>query len=257
MSNETNNESSARSLLDRCVGLSQLLVNYDQLQRKTQIRNAYMDLASTLAKEVAKLQLQTGAYLLLLRNAHFDSEDTIVTVMDNDPVSRVRYALQNFRQAFTELKYEVRQSQEQEWTKLLEEMRSLTQNFKLYVEPAWEIYVKELRDCWFVDESLLEGQMYIDERRKLFEKYQIEKKYFEQSTSRTPNSQEELELVHLAHERLLALRKQMDLKIPAAVNDFLMASGRGRGAELVLLTPQVLTWLQNNDDVSRYRIKRG
>lgn len=257
MSNETNNESSARSLVERCAGLSQLLDNYDQLQRKTQIRNAYMDLASTLAKEADNLKLQAGAYLLLLRNTHFDGGDTIITAMDNDPVSSVRYALQNFREAFEQLKYEVRQSKEEEWAKLLAEMTTLTNTFKQYLEPAWEMYIKELRDSWFVNESLLEGQMHIDERKSLFNQYLMEKSRFEKATNRIPSSQQDLDLVHKLQERLLVLRGQMDLDIPPAVNEFLMASGRGKGALLHLLTSEVLTWLQDNDDVSRYHIKRG
>jgi hypothetical protein len=257
MSNETNNESSTRSLLDRCVGLSQLLENYDQLQRKTQIRNAYMNLASTLAKEAGNLKLQAGAYLLLLRNTHFDGGDTIIAAMDNDPVSSVRFALQNFREAFEELKYVVRQSEEQEWAKLLAEMTTLTKSFKQYLESAWEIYIKELRDSWFVNESLLEGQMHIDERKIVFDAYLTEKKRFEQATNRIPLLQQDLDLIHQHQERLLALRRKMDLKMPPAVNEFLMASGRGKGALLHLLTSEVLTWLQDNDDVSRYRIKRG
>lgn len=256
MSSQTSDGVGALTLLERCKNLNQLLDNYGQLQRKTQIRNDYMFLSKTLAEEAGKLQLHAGAYLLLLRNVHFDGGDMIVAPMAGDPVGSTRFALQNFREAFNELKFEVRQSQEQEWTKLLAEMDTLTKNFKQHIAPAWEIYVKDLCDCWYVEASLLDSQMHINERKRLFESYQADQERFDKVTKRIPRSQEELDEIHQLHKRLLDSRSQMDLNVPPAVNEFLMASGRGYGAPLDLLTPEVLDWLANNDDVSRYSIKR-
>lgn len=257
MNHQVNDASSGGTLLERCDKLNQLLESYGQLQRKTQIRNDYMFLTKHLAEAVGKLQLQSGAYLLLLDNKNFDGTDTIIAAMQDDPVAKVSFALQTFRQAFTEHKNNVRNSEGQEWAKLHAEMESLTERFKQHVNPAWEIYVKELSDCWRVEESLLTSQMHIDERKRLFDSYFREKNEFEKETKRIPNSQQKLDDIHQRHERLLEMREKMDLKIPTAVNEFLMASGRSQGAPLHLLTGEVLTWLAENDDVSHYHIKRG
>ncbi|MGR5485882.1 hypothetical protein [Vibrio alfacsensis] len=257
ITNQTNDASSGSTLLERCDKLNQLLTNYDQLKRKKQIRDDYIFLTTYLAEAAGKLQLQSGAYLLLLGNDHFDGSDAIIAAMEGDPVAEVRFALQNFRQAFTEQKHDVRNSQGQEWVKLLGEMETLTNRFKQHVNPAWEIYVKELRDSWDVDQSLLVSQMHIDERKRLFDRYLREKNEFEKETKRIPHSQEKLDEVHQLQERLIEMRKQMDLEIPPAVNEFLMASGRIKGAPLHLLTEEVLAWLTQNDDVSSYHIKRG
>ncbi|MGY0616481.1 hypothetical protein [Vibrio sp. FJH11] len=257
MNNQNNNSFSGGTLLERCEKLNQLLENYDQLKRKTQIRDDYMFLTKGLTEEAAKLQVQSDAYLLLLGNVHFDGSEAIIAEMEGDPVASVRYALQNFRQAFIEQKNDVRNSQGQEWAKLRAEMEALTNDFKKHVTPAWVIYVKELRDSWYIDESLLGSQMHIDERRRLFDGYLLEKNEFEKKTKCIPHSQQKLDEIHERQARLIALRGQMDLDIPPAVNEFLMASGRSKGAPLHLLTKEVLDWLTENDDVSRYRIKRG
>ncbi|MDH6027226.1 hypothetical protein [Vibrio splendidus] len=257
LNHQTNDASSSGSLLERCDKLSQLLENYNQLQRKTQIRDDYMFLTKHLAEAAGKLQLQSGAYLLLLGNKHFDGTDTIIAAMQDDPVAKVRFSLLTFRQAFTEHKNNVRNSEGQEWAKLHAEMESLTEGFKQHVNPAWEIYVRELREGWYVDESLLTSQMHINERKRLFDSYFREKNEFEKETKRIPNSQQKLDDIHQRHERLLEMREKMDLKIPPAVNEFLIASGRSHGAPLHLLTEEVLAWLTKNDDVSRYHIKRG
>ncbi|EPR7482136.1 hypothetical protein ACU8KO_000743 [Vibrio alginolyticus] len=257
MNHQTNYASSGGTLLERCGKLNQLLESYDQLQRKTQIRDDYMFLTKHLEEAANKLQLQSCAYLLLLGSANFDGTDTIIAAMQDGPVTKVRFALQTFRAAFTEHKNNVRNSEGQEWAKLHAEMESLTERFKQYVNPAWETYVKELRDGWDVDESLLTSQMHIDERKRLFDGYLREKNEFDRDSKCIPNSQQKLDEIHQRHARLLEMRNQMDLEIPPAVNDFLMVSGRGKGAPLHLLTEEVLDWLTKNDDVSRYHIKRG
>ncbi|ADN77439.1 hypothetical protein Fbal_3240 [Ferrimonas balearica DSM 9799] len=239
----------------RCTALKDLLEGYDQLQRKTLIRDTYIDIASKLRKVGERLHQQTASYMLLLQIQRLDGDGAILHAMDSKSVSRVRSLLGQFRQAFVEQKENVPQSEQQEWPNLLDGMASLTKELQQHIEPVWSSYIEDLRRGWQVDESLLHGQMLIKERKQVFDAYQVERARFIDAVRQAPGSQAELDAVHQLQQRLETLRSKMDLDVPPAVNRFLMASGR-RGASLDLLTEEVLAWLETNDDITRYRITR-
>ncbi|BEU04246.1 hypothetical protein OAG1_30460 [Agarivorans sp. OAG1] len=242
-------------LKKRCAALKEQLDRYGQLQRKTLIRDTYIGIANKLRNAGTKLQSQTICYLLLLQNERLDGDGAILHTMDSEPVSKARVLIGLFRQAFINQKENVTQSDDQEWPNLLDSMASLTKELKQHVEPVWSSYTEDLRRSWQIDESLLHGQMLIEERKKIFEAYQVERERFVEAAQNPPTTQEELDAFHQLQRRLETLRGKMDLNIPPAVNRFLMASGR-RGASLDLLTDEVLEWLDNNDDTARYRITR-
>jgi len=240
-------------LAERCNALKARIADYERVRRARQVRDDLIHIADELKALADELQCVINSYLVLRQHFPGEGDSPLIAPLSSEHLDQARVLLKQFRQAYDEKHEKVRQSDAM--PNLTDKLKTLTSELDEYVQPAWRDYVAELRNRWLVNMSLFDGQLHIQERKIVYDKYQQLSKAFNQITCRVPKSSNELKDILKLQCQLEELHEKMDLDIPAGVDQFLKVVGKG-GATLDLLTDEVLQWLRANDNVDSYRIKR-
>lgn len=255
---ESNKDSTAPSevsgFTSRCGKLMNLLGKHERAYSSQQIRDDYLNLSTRLTQAGDRLQQVLTRYQVLRKNVRQDDQQVILLPLAPETVQMTIFLLKEFRQVLAEKHEQARQ--DDSLPKLTESLGTLTDEIKLHIASVWKQYIADLSKQWYVKLDLLQVQLLIADNQATHAQYVSFKEQFEQLSSKAHQSQEAFNTLHLVHSKLVTLRQNMKLDIPPEVNEFLIDAARQRGTSIEKLTPTVLDWLTNHDDVAAYRIKR-
>lgn len=139
------------------------------------------------------------------------------------------------------------------WTRLLNSAAGMTTKTETVVRQVWALRIEE---SGVVDSpERIEEQMpkspanmsTLQDYKQLYERYKVLRTQF------SPKSSEDLTALRESALQLQELLQKIDLELPDDVRKFYR--GLNCGAGLELLTPTVLSWLKEKDDISRFVVR--
>lgn len=226
---------------------------YKQLEKAQEIRDSLLHITSKIETPVKNLEQILISYQVLRQVLDSENSEPIVGPFDRDTFGDPKVLLENFLQQYKIYKHDV--AQQSEFPLLIQKIASLAEDLKEHTSITWREYINSLKAQWDVDQRLFSTRSHLDDERK---KQQDYKDLITQFTNRSrclPKTTEEFEAVLTLHKQLCQQRETLKLDVPEDVNIFLKAV-TGQGASLDMLTEKVRTWLAEEDDLTRYRIKR-
>lgn len=229
------------------------LERHQQLEKSQEIRDSLLQVARKIDAPAKKLAQIFTSYLLLRQVCDSESGESIVGLFDRETFGNPQALLAAFLQQYKAHTYDVAQAQE--FALLVLEIERLASALNEHTSTAWREYTRTLKAQWEVDQRLFCNLAHQEGQRKVQQYYIDLVAQFANSSRGLPKTTEEFEAVITRHEQLLQQREALKLDVPEEVNLFLKAVA-GQGATLDMLTEKVLTWLANEDDPTRYRIKR-
>ncbi|WP_447876067.1 hypothetical protein [Serratia fonticola] len=229
------------------------LERHQQLEKAQDIRDSLLQVARKIDVPAKKLAQILTSYLLLREVCDSESGEPIVGLFDRETFGHPQASLAAFLQQYEAYTYDVAQAQE--LALLIQEIDRLASELSNHTSTAWRHYTRTLKAQWEVDQKLFSTLAHQQEQRKVQQHYSDLVARFTTSCRILPKNREEFEAVIALHEQLCVQREALNLDVPKEVNLFLKAVA-GQGASLNMLTPNVLSWLANEDDPTRYRIKR-
>jgi len=229
------------------------LERHQQLEKAQEIRDSLLLVARKIDVPAKKLAQILTSYLLLRHVRDSESGEPIVGLFDRKTFGHPQTLLAAFHQQYATHKHDV--AQVQEFALLILEIDRLAGELSDHTSTAWREYTRGLKAQWEVDQRLFSNLAHQEGQRKVQQHYINLVAQFTNSSRGLPKTAEEFEAVIALHEQLFQQREALKLDVPEEVNLFLKAVA-GQGATLDMLTPNVLSWLANEDDPTRYRIKR-
>lgn len=229
------------------------LERHQQLEKAQEIRDSLLQVARKIDVPAKKLAQILTSYLLLREVYDSESGEPIVGLFDRGTFGHPQALLAAFLQQYEAFTYDVAQAQE--LALLVLEIERLAIELSDHTSTAWRNYTRTLRAQWEVDQKLFNTLAHQEEQRKAQKQYSDLAAQFTNNCRGLPKNREEFEAVIALHEQLCVQREALNLDVPEEVDLFLKAVA-GQGATLDMLTPNVLSWLANEDDPTRYRIKR-
>lgn len=229
------------------------LERHQQLEKAQDIRDSLLQVARKIDVPAKKLAQIITSYLLLRQVCDSESGEPIVGLFDREIFGHPQASLEAFLQQYEAYTYDVAQAKE--FALLIQEIERLASELSDHTSTAWRNYTRTLRAQWEMDQKLFSTLEHQEEQRKVQQQYSDLVALFTNSCRGLPKTTEEFEAVIALHEQLCLQREALNLDVPKEVNLFLKAVA-GQGASLDMLTPKVLSWLANEDDPTRYCIKR-
>ncbi|MGL6426161.1 hypothetical protein [Aeromonas hydrophila] len=229
------------------------LERHQQLEKAQDIRDSLLKIAQKIDGPTKKLAQILTSYLLLRQVRDSASGEPIVGLFDRVTFGCPQALLAAFRQQYATYKHDV--AQVKETALLAMGIEHLAGKLDEHTSTAWQNYIRMLRAQWEVDQKLFSNLAHQEGQQREQQRYSDLVVRFTSTSRRLPKTTDEFEAVVELHEQLCEQRELLKLDLPEEVNLFLRAVA-GQGATLDLLTPNVLTWLANEDDPTRYRIKR-
>ncbi|EPA2276178.1 hypothetical protein ACQ1GZ_000720 [Escherichia coli] len=229
------------------------LQRYQQMEKAQDIRDNLLRIAKKIDTPTQTLAQALCSYRVL-RQVHDDETGKpIVGPFDRATFGNPQILLTAFCQQYATHKHDV--EQEGELALLTQEIRRLASELSTHTTAAWVNYIRGLKAQWEVDQRLFSNLAHQEGQRKVQQHYIDLVEKFTCSSRGLPKTIEEFETVRDLHEKLCQQRGALKLDVPEEVNHFLKAVA-GQGATLDMLTPNVLSWLTEEDDPTRYRIRR-
>lgn len=229
------------------------LERHQQLEKAQDIRDSLLNVAQRIDAPTQKLAQILTSYLLLRQVRDRDSGEPIVGQFDRVTFGQPQALLAAFRQQYATHKHDV--AQVQEFALLVMEIERLAGQLNDHTSTAWQNYTRTLKAQWEVDQRLFNNLAHQEGQQRVQQRYSNLVVQFTSISRGLPKTTDEFESMTALHEQLCEQRELLKLDLPEEVNLFLRAVA-GQGATLDMLTPNVLTWLANEDDPTRYRIKR-
>lgn len=229
------------------------LERHQQLEKAQEIRNSLLQVAQKIDAPAKKLAQILTSYLLLRQVCDSESGNPIVGLFDRETFGNPQALLAAFLQQYGARTYDVAQAQE--FGLLVLEIERLASTLNEHTSTAWREYIRTLKAQWEVDQRLFSNLAHQEGQRKVQQHYCDLVAQFTNSSRGLPKTADEVEAIIDLHEQLCHQRDALKLDVPEEVNLFLKAVS-GQGATLDMLTPNVLSWLTEEDDPTRYRIRR-
>ncbi len=224
-----------------------------QLEKAQEIRDNLLHVASKIAIPAKNLEQNLISYQVLRQVLDSENSEPIVGPFDRDTFGHPETLLEDFLQQYKTHKHDV--AQQDEFPLLIQKIASLAEDLKEHTSTAWCEYIRGLKAQWEVDQRLFSTRSHLDDERKKQSDYIDLVTLFTNKSRSLPKTTEEFEAVFTLHKQLCQQREALKLEVPEDVNIFLKAVA-GQGATLEMLTENVRTWLVEEDDLTRYRIKR-
>ncbi|WP_312055224.1 hypothetical protein [Pantoea brenneri] len=226
---------------------------YQQLEKAQEICINLLQIANKIETPTQKLAQTLCSYRVLRQARDIETDLPIVSPFDRVSYGSPQKLLNEFRVKYQTHHYDV--AQESEFALLIEKIESLVSALDEHTSTAWRKYTQVLKAQWEVDQKLFSSLAHQQGQRKVQERYCRLEEQFNRSSRMMPKTKEDYEAVIALHEQLCQEREALKLDVPEEVNLFLK-SVAGQGATLDMLTENVLMWLANEDDPTRYRIRR-
>lgn len=187
-------------------------------------------------------------------------DDSDFFLFDEELVDKLKASismLQNFIVAWDKQKSNVLQ------TNIVDDnyiaLEELEKEYSLEVKEYWIDWIEKLEVSFEVQDSLLETQRDIPTLSDTYDRYIDLRKKFKDKTKEIPDDVFTVQNIDSIASELKILFEQMEFDIPADVAEFfkhIQISTNKAQAPLSLLTPSVLDWLKENNQLGGFTIHR-
>lgn len=136
---------------------------------------------------------------------------------------------------------------------------ALEKELSIKVNSCWRSWIEKLEGSFRVEEFLLDSQRGIPGLSDIYNKYIGLRKIFRAESKKLPENIWSIQNLESVSLEMQDLSNQMQQDLPADIVDFFKHINNINNkshAPLSLLTPNVLTWLQENDQLGQFTIHR-
>lgn len=137
-------------------------------------------------------------------------------------------------------------------------LEELEKEYSSVIEEHWLKWKEELEKSFNTEEFLLESQRDIPNLSNIYNRYMVLRREFKDKSRNTPDNVFTVQNIEAIASELKVLLEQMDFDIPPDLDEFfrhINSSNKGQ-APLSLLTPSVLDWLKENNQLGGFTIHR-
>jgi len=218
-------------------------------------KSGYETILSKLKGHDVKLQ-QTTKQAKIAR--HSDLNGEIVNKLNNsehESFERSRSVLETFQKYWDESDYKVTQGDE--LNNLVLNFDALAMQISTTNTKLWSDWLHSLQEKFTIEEYLLKDQRGIASVEERRDRFKEEQENFNILVSKIPVDVSDIKKIKDVSEVLTGLKGQMDLKVPEDVKEFFDALGKPPfGALISLLTPEVISYLEDQGGLGEYLVKR-
>ena len=135
----------------------------------------------------------------------------------------------------------------------------LNSKIEITNKDAWNEWIGDLLERFEVVDAALDSQNDVPSLRHVISEYRSKRDEFRKLTSSIPDDASIIEQISSLTDTLESLRGKMIFNLPEAVKKFfeyLSDPARGHQFPLVLLTKDVIQWLDKNNELINYVVKR-
>lgn len=144
----------------------------------------------------------------------------------------------------------------QRWTKLLEALAEFNASEETLQKQDWKgYYSSRLFGGVSPEQRQQTILMTLPKNLEALGLYRSLYKRFAQYRNSVPGTAEELDEVQACSRELSEIRFVENDDVPVAVREFFNATSSGSGANLDLLTPEVIEWLRTNNMLNNYAVR--
>lgn len=133
----------------------------------------------------------------------------------------------------------------------------LEKEYSSKIKELWVEWIEALESSFNIDESMLETQRDMPNFSDTYYRYISLRKEFKDKSREIPDNVFKVEKIEEIASGLKALLEQMEFDIPPDLAEFFKHINNNKGqAPLSLLTPSVLDWLKEHDQLGGFTIHR-
>ena len=150
-------------------------------------------------------------------------------------------------------------TQDDSFDNTIQSIKSLTKIIARTNKTLWESWHDNLFNSFNVTEAELSSIEKIDKYNEIYNEFVRERDSFISKRSSLPTDVYQIQDLQELSNRLKALMQDINFNIPQEVKDFFASINdavKGKKAPLSLLTPEVLKWIQDNNEISNFSITR-
>jgi len=188
---------------------------------------------------------------------YLDLQAELVNNFKND-LSATKSVLRILEEKWQEDDYKV--TQDDSFDNTIQAMKSLTKMIVLANKEVWNTWTDYLLDSFNRTDAELNNIEKIDKYRDTYSAFVKERTSFKSKVSNLPAEIDQIKEVQELSNRLQILMKDVDGNLSEEVKKFLDCIDdviKGKKAPLSLLTPEVLKWIQDENEMSSFAITRS
>lgn len=212
--------------------------------------------AKLSAVQVKLVKLNLYNDVLLSNSKEFES--LTFNGEEKQQLNDLNFSFQSLITSWNELDYKLRHANDNFFSTTLSLLDSVMTSIKTKYESLWSIWISELRNSFEVSDELLETQKTIHHLAATHADFIKTREQFNQVTMSLPEHTSTIKIIKGLAEKLNSLYNQMELKLPEGVKKLFkeLSKGFGNNAPISFLTPEVLTWLEDNNETGNFVVKR-
>jgi len=195
----------------------------------------------------------------VLKNIPNDSLDREVELISHfkNHVVTTKSVLRILAEKWLEDDYTV--TQDDSFDNAIQSIKSLTKGMMELNKVAWKAWCDHLLENFNVTDAELASIEKIDRYKDIHNTFVQERMSFELKASNLPVDEVQISELESMSNRLQELIKDIDFNIPVEVKlffDHLNSPIYGKKAALSLLTPEVMKWIEDNNEIGSFSITR-
>jgi hypothetical protein len=222
---------------------------------RAEVASCGIEEAEALAAKRNELQAQVTRVVMLARRNTLLREESIPLSPIPD-IAKTRQLISQINIRFAESPKAATLMDKQRWSKLDSTLREFVTRGETLQTEDWKAY---FRSKLFGGVSPEQRRQTIvlthPENQKSWERYKLLYQRFNQYRNTVPSTAEALKEVHACSKDLMEIKFVENDDVPEDVRIFFKATSTGAGANLDLLTPDVVDWLRTNDMLANYVVR--
>ena len=175
----------------------------------------------------------------------------------NEDLSSTLATLSILEEKWIEEDYKV--TQDDSFDNTIQSIKGLTKSIVEVNKTVWQTWCGHLLDSFNVTDAELNSIEKIDKYIDTYNEFVRQRTSFKSKVLNLPTEACQIKELQDISDRLLILMQGIDFNIPEEVKiffDYINDAIKGKKAPLSLLTPEVLKWIQDNNEINSFSITR-
>ncbi|WP_068546533.1 hypothetical protein [Thalassotalea crassostreae] len=174
-------------------------------------------------------------------------------------LNNINLSFQNLISTWNELDYKLRQDTNNTLTTTLALLDSVINSISNKHKLLWTSWVSELKNSFEVSDVMLDTQKNIPHLSAIYSDFVKDRNQFNILSDALPESKVTIKEVKALATNLNSLYNNMEFDLPEGVQKLFNELSRGFNnavAPLRYLTPEVISWLEENNEIDNFVVKR-
>ena len=245
------------ALQDQITEIGELLAGLQSSSENKEAIEEYTLLITRLTPVCNELKLQCDTRKII---GHLPDDFMLQGLKDDEfeQYATTQSFIDIFRNSWEEVEHKARQDNNS-LDNSVQSIRVLNKDLSQANRQAWDTWISELIISFEISDVELDSQEDVPGLRENIRLYKDKAHEFQMLTDTIPNDTAALEEILTIAKCLESLRGNMDFNLPKGVKTFfkqLNNSISGNQFPLSSLTPEVIKWLTENDQLTNFVIKR-